>query len=525
MREPQKTPVAIELGTLQPKQKEAYFSVANEILYGGAAGGGKSHLMRIASIIWCIEVPGLMVYLFRRLSDDLEKNHVEGPSGYATLLNPWIQSGLVKYNQQKKSFTFWNGSKIFLCHCQHEKDVKKYQGPEIHVLMIDELTHFSDSIYTFLRNRVRMTGVEVPSKYYYECDICDGTGTVDSDSEYVLDENNNSCVGCSGTGRACSFPRIMCGTNPGSEGHNWVKKTFVDFNTPLEPKRASVEGGGMYRQYIPAKLTDNEALMKSDPGYKNKIKGMSNNPAIVKAMLEGSWDIVSGGAFDDVWDRDVHVIKPMSINLDWKVDRAFDWGSTHPFSTLFIAEANGEPSEYLDGSGSFCPPAGSLIVFNEYYGADEKGKGLKMSSKDVAVEIKSREKIILTSGQYMGVVKPGPADNQIHNTTEKGVPTLAKSMASKGIKWTLSNKSAGSRKAGLQLIRDMLDAALKKDGEPGLYFTNNCVNIISHLPVLERDKRDPEDVDTTGDDHDYDALRYRVLAKAKLFVKSKKMKA
>ncbi|UNZ49316.1 hypothetical protein [Agrobacterium tumefaciens] len=65
--------------SLHPKQMSALESIATEILYGGAAGGGKSHLMRIAAILWCAAIPGLQVYLFRRIRDDLVKNHVEGP--------------------------------------------------------------------------------------------------------------------------------------------------------------------------------------------------------------------------------------------------------------------------------------------------------------------------------------------------------------------------------------------------------------------------------------------------------------
>ena len=66
---------------LHPKQWGAFLSSATEILYGGAAGGGKSFLMRVAAIVWCAAIPGLQVYLFRRIREDLIKNHVEGPKG------------------------------------------------------------------------------------------------------------------------------------------------------------------------------------------------------------------------------------------------------------------------------------------------------------------------------------------------------------------------------------------------------------------------------------------------------------
>ena len=80
---------------LHKKQSLAYTTQATEILYGGAAGGGKSHLMRVRAITFCLECPGGQVYLFRRLRDDLIKNHMEGPHGFRNLLAPYVKQKLV----------------------------------------------------------------------------------------------------------------------------------------------------------------------------------------------------------------------------------------------------------------------------------------------------------------------------------------------------------------------------------------------------------------------------------------------
>src|SRR5262245_2367616 len=124
--------------TLHPRQWDAFDSRATELLYGGAAGGGKSFLMRICAIAWCEQIAGLQVYLFRRTRGDLAKNHVEGPKGFRALLVPWLVTGFCEIVADE--IRFLNGARLFLCHCKDEKDVYKYQGAEIHALLIDELT-------------------------------------------------------------------------------------------------------------------------------------------------------------------------------------------------------------------------------------------------------------------------------------------------------------------------------------------------------------------------------------------------
>lgn len=238
--------------SLHPKQMSALESKATEILYGGAAGGGKSHLMRIAAILWCTAIPGLQVYLFRRIRDDLVKNHVEGPNGFRAMLAGWVECKFVEIVEDE--IRFWNGSKIYLCHCKDEKDRFKYQGAEIHVLLIDELTHFTDVIYRFLRNRVRMVGITLPEAYRGK------------------------------------FPRIVCGANPGGIGHQFVKTTFIDGVRPMQAYFTPKSEGGMLRQYIPARLEDNPSMASSDPGYEARLHGLGSD-ALVRAMRYGDWDI------------------------------------------------------------------------------------------------------------------------------------------------------------------------------------------------------------------------------------------
>ena len=113
---------------LHDKQALALATDATEVLFGGAAGGGKSHQMRAAAVVWCAAIPGLQVYLFRRIRDDLLKTHIEGPQGLRVILGPWSVAGLARIVGDE--VRFWNGSRIYLCHAKNDEDVYKYLSAE-----------------------------------------------------------------------------------------------------------------------------------------------------------------------------------------------------------------------------------------------------------------------------------------------------------------------------------------------------------------------------------------------------------
>lgn len=476
---------------LHPKQSKAFTSPATEILYGGAAGGGKSYLLRVAALAWATAIPGLQVYLFRRLSSDLAKNHLEGPTGFPALLADWLNKRLAKINYSDHFIAFSGGSKIFLCHCQHEKDVIKYQGADIHLLLMDELTHFTEYIYRYLRGRVRLAGLTVPPKL------------------------------------AGRFPRIICGSNPGGLGHNWVKNTFISGAAPLDIRRMPIDEGGMLRQYIPAKLDDNPALADSDPDYVNRLAALGR-PDLVRALRDGDWNIVAGGMFDDLWDERIHVVRPFPIPSSWRVDRAFDYGSSAPFSVGWWAESDG--SEIIEPGGEVRQTVrGDLFRIAEWYGTSGKSnEGLRLLAADITAGIIERE---LSMGIHQRV-KPGPADNSIWNTEDGN--SIAASMAKPvkidgkvfpGLRWNRSDKAPGSRKAGWEKLRRYLNGAkvefetvadgtrISKPREhPGLFVFEHCRKFIDLFPSLPRSDRDPDDVNTDAEDHIGDETRYRVLS-------------
>lgn len=459
---------------LHPKQEFALNSSATEVLYGGAAGGGKSFFLRALAVFFCSMIPNLNVYLFRRTYDDLMKNHMEGYMNFHEMLAQWVDEGYVTIVGDKE-VRFWNGSKIFLCHCQHEKDMYKYQGAQIHMLLIDELTTFSEKIYRFLRGRCRLGGLFIPSEY------------------------------------KGLFPRIYCGSNPGNVGHNWVKKAFVDRCIAYEVHKMDKKEGGMLRQYIPAVLSDNPTLEESDPDYLEKLEGLGN-PALVQAMKDGNWDITSGGMFDDIWNRDIHVIKPFRIPASWTIKRSFDWGSSKPFSVGWWAESDGTEAILADGTRK-CWPRGTRFRIGEWYGWNgEDNTGLKMTSKKIATGIKNRE---FKMG-YRSRVKPGPADSSIFDREDDHC--IYDDFKSSGVIFTHANKIPGSRVNGWNAMRTMLENSTKQPMEgPGLFIFDTCRDgFIRTVPTLPRDENKSEDVDTKAEDHAADESRYYLFDKPKV---------
>lgn len=442
---------------LHPRQSACFTSPATEILYGGAAGGGKSHCMRVLAIYYATQVPNIQIYLFRRLSEDLKKNHLDGSSGFVSILSTLIERKLCSINYSTAQITFWNGAKIHLCHCQHEKDVIKYQGVEINVLLIDELTHFSEYIYKFLRGRVRLGGLPIP----------------------------DNLVG--------ALPRIVAGSNPGGVGHEFVKNTFIDGKDEMRIYQQKDEDGGMKRQFIPAKLQDNPTMMENDPTYADKLLGLGG--ALAKAMLDGDWDAIEGAYFD-TFDREKHIVPDFIVPNGWHKIRAFDWGYSAPFCCLWGAVSDGSIVNIAGKQIVF--PRDSIIIYREYYGWNGKpNEGIKLNADEIAGEIKKMQE-----GESINDQVADPAIFDVSVGT-----SINEQMNKKGVFWRPADNK---RVAGWQQIRYRLKGV---DNKPLLFIMTSCKSLIRTLPIMQYDKSKPEDLDTKLEDHALDTLRYLCMSR------------
>jgi hypothetical protein len=451
---------------LTSKQSLPFQTEATEVLYGGAAGGGKSYLERVSAIRWCVEVPGIQVYFFRRTLPDLRDNHLRGPTAFQVLLDPYLRSGHVKGPSQENEFRFWNGSILHLCYCDSENDVEKYRGAEIHVLIIDELTHFSEYQYRFLRSRVRISGLDIPEKYKPR------------------------------------LPRIEAASNPGSIGHAWVKRTFISPKPHNEAWKTPPDEGGMLRQYIPARLTDNPHLTKDDPNYADRLRGLGSN-SLVRAMLDGDWDIVAGQAFEKL-RRDLHCIEPFTPPDDWLCFGSFDWGSSKPFSFGLWTVANGNA---LPDGRTY--RRGAMIRYGEWYGWTGKSdEGLRMEAAEVAQGIKGRCK------RKLAYIACDPALWKVD-----GGPSHAETFLRNGV---VLRKADNSREPGYVEVRQRI--AGDEEG-PMLYATKNCHDgFWRTMPDLIMDESHPEDLDTSQEDHCYDEVRYACMSRPWTQAPDKKQK-
>lgn len=272
------------------RQTKFHTSLAFETLYGGAAGGGKTAAIVAEAITYALEYPKARIYIFRKTIPELKQSVV--PEIYKQCAEFINQKGM-SYNAQDRVFTFTNGSIIQLAYLENTQDMYRYQSAEMHLLCIDELTHFTQEEYEYLKTRVRSTG------------------------EYPL--------------------KVMSATNPGNIGHGWVKSYFIDIATP---ETIYKDKNGNTRQFIPAKVSDHPSAAFRET-YSKQLSSLAD-PNLRRALLEGDWDIFAGQAFEE-WRRETdegkpwHVVAPFAIPKHWNKWFAYDWGYNTYAAGLWFA--------------------------------------------------------------------------------------------------------------------------------------------------------------------------------------------
>lgn len=455
-----------------------------EVLYHGQRGGGKT----LALLFDFAQDVGKFGKswrgaLFRRTYPELA-DVVAKTEQWFPLIFPDAE-----FNRARMQWEWPGGEVLMFRHLKVPEQYWSYHGHEIPWIAFEELTNWaSDECFRMMQACVRSSDARVPRK-------------------------------------------VRATTNSYGIGHSWIKERYrlagqwwrtvvvddaKDAQGRPEPKRCAIFG----------RLEENRVLMEADPDYRSRMGAAARSAEMRKAWLLGSWDIVAGGMFSDVWDPATNLVPPFAVPSTWKIDRAFDWGSARPFSVLWFARSDGSDLALPNGRVR-STVRGDLFVVREWYGWTGKpNEGLRMLAGDVAAGIVERE--LAWGWREVGGrsrVSSGVADSMIFST-ESGAsiavqmnrPVRVGGMMHDGIHWLAADKRPGSRKQGWEIMRGALRAARPAQPGmprelPGLFVVGeHCPQLVRTMLAVPRDEKDPDDVDTDAEDHACDAARYRMLA-------------
>ena len=241
-----------------------------DVLYGGAAGGGKSYAMLVDPLRFAHRGAHRALILRRsmpELRELIDKSRELYPKAFPGC----------KYKEVEKLWNFPSGAKIEFGFLERDADVYRYQGQAYSWIGFDEITHqATEFAWNYLASRLRTTDPEI-------------------------------------------IPYMRCTANPGGVGAHWVKKRYIDPSPPNESFKGS---DGLSRKFIPARLDDNPYLA-NDGRYEQMLKAL---PATQRRqLLEGDWEVAEGAAFTE-FDRNIHIIDPFEIPIHWDRVKGIDYG-------------------------------------------------------------------------------------------------------------------------------------------------------------------------------------------------------
>ena len=278
---------------LHPKQRLAEEEAAevDEVLFGGAAGGGKTDWMLWHAHDQSQRFAGHKTLALRRTFPQLKDSLIRRS------LEKYRDKRVCKYMVGEKEWKYANASTIRFGFCDTDEDVRHYLSTEYDLIVFEELTEFTERQYMLVRSRNRTTARQ----------------------------------------RAAGIrPHTIAATNPGQVGHTWVKQRFV-IPTDYGQYRseATVEAYGRKKKatisFVPAKVSDNPSM---DPDY---VFNLAQLPDIERRQyLEGDWDVFEGQFFTE-FDRDIHVCAPFEVPEEWTRIVGIDYGFGKPFCCLWVA--------------------------------------------------------------------------------------------------------------------------------------------------------------------------------------------
>ena len=279
-------------------------------------------------------------------------------------------------------------------------------------------------------------------------------------------------------------PKVFCTANPGGKGHQWVKRRFITGHTPKVAFKGKNQN--RYRMYIPATIDNNPTLMKNDPEY---VSFLDNLPEPLRsAWRHGDWEIFAGQYFTD-WRPDKHIIsedtaRSLGYGQDYnKKYIGIDWGFTAPFACVWLEVT----------------PKNTVFAYRELYGTEkhpvEWGREIHSMTgdEDIFMSLGDPSMWARNPMSWNSSSTPMYTDKSIATALAEFVPNLVPANNSRVIGW--------------RNIAQLMHHT--KDKMPNFYLIDKrCPNLERTIPDMIRDDKNPEDIDTTLEDHICDALRY-----------------
>lgn len=412
-----------------------------EAFFGGARGGGKTdgvlgewaaHAARYGR-----HAIGLMV---RRTSEQLAE----------TVQRARVMYGPIgaKFTTKPDTVTMPGGGRLNFRYLERDQDAENYQGHSYTRVYVEEAGNFPSAAPIMKLHATLRSGAGVPVKMRL-------TG------------------------------------NPGGPGHHWLKARYID-PAPLGNRIIDDAATGLARVYIPSRVADNVSLDQA--AYVAQLR-QTGSPELVRAWLEGDWDVISGAFFPE-FSREKHVVSPFEIPKYWARFASMDWGFARPFAVYWFAVSDGE----LRGV-----PRGALVVYREWYGSTGvPNVGTRLTAEEVAAGIVSRQ---ANDGEIRLYADPSMFG-------QDGGPSIAERMLRRGQFALVPADNKRIARGGAMGGWDQVRARLRGDGDaPALFMFSTCVNLIRTLPALQHDSDRPEDLDTEAEDHAADALRYGCMSR------------
>ena len=417
--------------TPTPRQDEFHQATEYDVLYGGAAGGGKTAALVADDIVDAIHYPGIRIAAFRRTYDELNESLLKQLAswGFADVLG-------AHWNGTERELRFPNGSLIRYRYAETDVDASRRQGGEYQKITVDERTLMQPSVVNLLTERLRSGRVEIP----------------------VLG--------------------IRSGTNPGGFGHGYCRERFIVGTD--HGHTVYTDDHGFTVRFIPAKVTDNPHV---DPAYARRLDAIPD-PSRRAAMRDGSWDFFAGQYFPQ-WRHQRHVVTGFTIPTSWPRYAGVDWGWSNPWAVVWAAVDEDD----------------RVWIYRELYDT----RVLESDQARRIVEAEQGETVARYADDAMWTAR-GEAKSVADIYAEQGAHIMPARKGERVTGWQRVHSYLSDGPA-CPLHRDQgLDTC------PRLHvFDGAAPNLVRTLPMLVHDPRKAEDVDTKGEDHAPDALRYLLI--------------